>query len=169
MARIITFTGVKKPWGFLGNMAPYPLDHGGKRWRTSEARFQAMRFADADVSIQEEIRQQKSPMGAKFVAKREKKRMAVAPQSSLDLDQMEQVLSLKLEQHPELKAMLLATGDATIIEDSTRRPRGSGLFWGAALKEGRWVGENRLGQMWMKIREELQSAARKPMPFGTAG
>jgi ribA/ribD-fused uncharacterized protein len=167
MVRIVAFTGVKKPYGWLGNMAPYPIDHGGKRWRTSEALFQAMRFADE--TVQEEIRQKASPMAAKFVAKREKKRMVVVPQSNLDLDQMEHVLWLKLEQHPELKEKLVATGDATIIEDSTRRPRGSGLFWGAALKEGQWVGENRLGKMWMNLREELQSVSRKPVLAGTAG
>jgi ribA/ribD-fused uncharacterized protein len=167
MVRIVAFTGVKKPYGWLGNMAPSPIDHGGKRWRTSEALFQAMRFADE--TVQEEIRQKASPMGAKFVAKREKKRMTVAPQSELDLAQMEHVLWLKLEQHPELKEKLVATGDATIIEDSTRRPRGSGLFWGSALQGGRWVGENRLGKMWMKLRDELRSVSRKPVLAGTGG
>ena len=59
---------------------------------------------------------------------------------------MEIVLRLKLKQHPELKRKLVATGKATIIEDCSRRPRGSGMFWGAALKDGQWVGENMLGR-----------------------
>ena len=119
-------------------MAPYPIRHAGKTWRTSEALFQAMRFDDE--AIQEEIRQKKSPMAAKFVAKRLKRQMTVVPQSDLDLAQMEHVLWLKLEQHPDLKEKLLETGESQIVEDSTSRPRGSGLFWGAALKDGQWVG-----------------------------
>ena len=38
-----------------------------------------------------------------------------------------------------------------------------GAFWGAALKDGQWVGENTLGKMWMKLREELKEKNR-PAP-----
>jgi predicted NAD-dependent protein-ADP-ribosyltransferase YbiA (DUF1768 family) len=68
---------------------------------------------------------------------------------------MEAVLRLKLGQHPDLKGQLLATRDEEIIEDCTSRPRGNALLWGAALRDGAWVGENRLGRLWMKLREEL--------------
>jgi predicted NAD-dependent protein-ADP-ribosyltransferase YbiA (DUF1768 family) len=71
---------------------------------------------------------------------------------------MELVLWLKLEQHPDLEEKLLGTGESQIVEDCSRRPHGSGLFWGAALQDVRWVGENRLGKLWMKLREELRSA-----------
>ncbi len=49
---------------------------------------------------------------------------------------MKVCLKLKLEQHPELRDRLLATGDDEIIEDCSKRKRGSGLFWGAALEDG---------------------------------
>lgn len=153
--QIIAFTKVKAPHGWLGNMAPFPIRHAGKTWRTAEALFQALRFDDE--AIREEIRSKKSPMGAKFVAKRNKARMVVVPRSQEDLALVEMVLRLKLEQHPKLREMLLETGRAEIIEDATRRPRGSGLFWGAALEDGQWVGENHLGKLWMKVREEVRS------------
>lgn len=155
MARFVAFTSAAKPYGWLSNMAPHPIHFAGKVWRTSEALFQAMRFEDE--VIQEEIRGKLSPMAAKFVAKKHKSRMVVVPQSDLDLAHMEHVLWLKLEQYPELKEKLLETGDMPIIEDCTRRPHGSGLFWGAAWRDGRWVGENRLGKIWMKLREERKS------------
>jgi ribA/ribD-fused uncharacterized protein len=156
MEPIIAFTKVALPYGWLGNMAPYPVTHGGKTWRTAEALFQALRFEDE--SIREAIRQETSPMAAKFVAKKHKAAMVVEPMGAADLDNMRLVLRLKLQAHPALRRQLLATGEARIVEDCSRRPHGSGLFWGAALREGRWVGENWLGRLW----EEWRASLREP-------
>jgi N-glycosidase YbiA len=153
MQQIIAFTKVQLPFGWLGNMAPYPIRHAGQVWRTSEALFQALRFNDP--LIREEIQRQQSPMAAKFVAKRFKHSMVVTPRSQEDLVNMKLVLRLKLEQHPELQDKLLETRKAEIIEDCTRRLCGSSLFWGVALQDGQWVGENQLGKLWMKLRDEL--------------
>ena len=65
---VVTFTKVKLPNGWLGNMAPYPLEYEGVTYRTSEALFQALRFALGP--IREVI------MGAKMVAKRQRRRAA---------------------------------------------------------------------------------------------
>jgi len=153
---IIAFTKVALPFGWLGNMAPYPVTYGGKAWRTTEALFQALRFEDE--SIREAIRQEKSPMAAKMVAKRHKSQMVVVPMGAADLDNMRRALRLKLQAHPALGRQLLATGGARIVEDCSRRPHGSGLFWGAALREGRWVGENWLGRLWEELRASLRES-----------
>jgi len=42
---------------------------------------------------------------------------------------------------------------ATRFKDCTNRQNESGLFWGAALKDGVWVGENQLGKFWMYLRD----------------
>jgi predicted NAD-dependent protein-ADP-ribosyltransferase YbiA (DUF1768 family) len=80
--------------------------------------------------------------------------MVVEPMSALDLDNMRLCLKLKIEQHPELREKLIQTGEAPIMEDCTRRQRGSGLFWGAALIEGEWKGQNWLGRLWMELRQQ---------------
>jgi ribA/ribD-fused uncharacterized protein len=149
----IAFTKVRLPHGWLGNMSPYSIVLDGTTWRTAEALFQALRFDDAE--IREEIRAQQSPMGAKMVAKKHRARMVVEPQSAADIENMRTVLRLKLSQHPELSQELIRTGDALIIEDCSQRPRGSGLFWGAALQQQQWVGQNQLGKLWMELRNEL--------------
>ena len=59
---------VKDLHGWLGNMSPYPIEFNGKLYRTTEALFQALRFSDEEVI--EAIRAEKSPMAAKFAAKR---------------------------------------------------------------------------------------------------
>lgn len=152
----IAFTKVKLPFGWLGNMARFPIVFNEKEWPTSEALFQALRFKDGD-EIQEQIRLAKSPMTAKFLAKAKEtqKRMVIEPQSEEDVDNMRWVLLKKVSQHPSLKEKLLATGDAVIIEDCTKRQRGSGLFWGAAKTEEGWKGENVLGKLWMELRASL--------------
>jgi len=147
---------VKESHGWLGNMSPFPVEFNGKRFRTTEALFQALRFSDEEVV--EKIRAQKSPMAAKMVAKPHKCRMVVEPLSAADVENMKECLRLKLEHHPELCDRLLATGDAEIIEDCTKRKRGSALFWGAALEDGVWKGSNVLGNLWMELRQELRAS-----------
>lgn len=153
--KVVAFTKVALAYGWLGNMAPYCIQWGGKEWRTTEALFQARRLSDDDPA-REDIRASKSPMQAKMLAKTTAHRRVIVPLSAADVQLMEEILRLKLEQHPHLRGDLKDTGDATIIEDCTARPRGTGLFWGAAKQaDGTWKGDNVLGKLWMKLRKEL--------------
>jgi ribA/ribD-fused uncharacterized protein len=154
---LIAIRKVAEPHGWLGNMAAYPVVHNGKQYRTTEALFQALRFDDEEVI--EAIRAERSPMVAKFVAKRHRAKMVVEPLGTQDLDNMRLCLWLKLEQHPDLLEMLLATGDEMIVEDCSKLQKGAGLFWGAASVDGEWRGENWLGKLWMEIRESLVKIA----------
>jgi len=154
--RTIAFTKVTLPYGWLGNMSRHPVTHDGKEWKTTEALFQAMRFAPPSP-VRELIRAEKSPMGAKMVAKKHADQRVVEPLSEADVVLMKLVLRLKIMTYPDLKKELLGTDDAIIVEDVTKRPGGTGSFWGAALQEdGTWKGENVLGKLWMEIREELK-------------
>ena len=76
-------------------------------------------------------------------------------------------LRAKVAAHPWMARKLVATGKALIIEDVTRRPRGSGMVWGAARdKEKReWRGHDWLGRLWMKLRTEL----RRSVPMAPSG
>lgn len=153
MTDVIAFTKVALPYGWLGNMAPFPVTHDGLVWRTTEALFQALRFDDR--TIRELIRAERSPMGAKFVAKGHAPSMVIDPTGAADVGNMKRVCRLKLQQHPELVPLLRETGDRQIIEDVTGRQGGRHRFWGAALVDGVWVGDNVLGKIWMELRGEL--------------
>ena len=148
----IRFTKVSLPFGWLGNMSPYPIEYQGKKWRTSEALFQALRFNDEE--IKELIRLEKSPMGAKMKAKKHKALMSVSPLSKEDVSNMEMCIRLKIKQHPGLLDQLLSTQGMEIYEDVSSRPRGSGLFWGAKRTDSGWEGDNILGKIWMKVRDK---------------
>ncbi len=154
---MITFTKVALPYGWLGNMSPHPIQYQGREWRTSEALFQALRFAPEDI-IRDEIRSMVSPMSAKMVAKHYREKMVVVPQGPEDLNNMRRCLVLKASQWPVIEQDLLDTKDELLVEDCTRRPRGSGPFWGMVqMPDGVWKGENVLGRLWMEVRDFYRS------------
>ena len=138
----------------MGNMSPYTIYYKNKQYRTSEALFQCLRFNDDNII--EEIRNSKSPMSAKMVSKKHKSKMFLKPMSTEDIKNMKFVIDLKLKQHPGLVNQLLATKAELIIEDCTKRPGGSGLFWGAAFQNDCWKGKNWLGKIWMNFREDYK-------------
>jgi ribA/ribD-fused uncharacterized protein len=154
MKETIAFTKVALPFGWLGNMAPYPVTWEGREWRTTEALFQALRFSDEE--IREKIREQKSPMSAKMVSKPFADRRVVEVGSAQDIENMKLCIQLKLEQHPQLQQELSKTGDKLIVEDVTSRgARGTNLLWGSLQKDGEWHGQNVLGHLWMQARDKL--------------
>lgn len=132
----------------------FPVVYQGQTWRTTEHLFQAMRFEDEGIKTA--IQNEKSPLAAKIVAKKNAEKMVVKPCSDQDLENMKQCLRLKVQQHPELAEMLLETQNEIIVEDVTKRGvKGNNLFWGMANVEGEWVGKNILGNMWAELRQEL--------------
>ncbi len=150
----IVFNTVKGKYGWLGNMAPFPIRYQNQIWRTSEALFQAMRFEDK--TVREMIRNEKSPMAAKMKAKKMKHLMVVEPMSDFDLENMGKCVRLKFEQHPELVEALVKTGNEIIIEDIGNRNGERHLFWGAKkISETEFEGKNRMGEILMELRKEM--------------
>jgi ribA/ribD-fused uncharacterized protein len=164
--RTITITKVRLPYGWMSNMSPHPVEHEGVRYRTSEALFQCLRF-QGHPEVQQEIRAQPSPMGAKMIARKNRQllnRSEPWDEDEDDIDRMRLCLKLKLAQHPDLQQALLATGDALIIEDCSKRDRESARFWGAVWENGAWVGRNVLGTLWIELREELRQGRSPGSP-----
>ena len=147
------FNGVKEPNGWMGNMAPYPITYNGQVWRTSESLFQSMRYDDD--SVKEIIRGEKSPMGAKMKAKKNRDQMVVVPMSELDVENMRKCVKMKFDAHPQLKRQLMNTKDSFIYEDIGNRNGERHKFWGAKkLSESEGDGNNMMGKILMDLREE---------------
>lgn len=66
---------------------------------------------------------------------------------------MEDVVRYKFTKHEDLKQKLLETGDSELIEGNDWK-NGADTIWGISLKTG--IGENNLGKILMKIRDELK-------------
>lgn len=157
----VLIRGVRDLYGWLGNMSPFPVAYEGKEYRTTEALFQALRVSDEET--REAIRAEKSPIGAKLRAKARAHMRTVQCLSDEDLDLMRLCLRLKIERHPQLRRWLIQTADMPIVEDCSRRPRGTGLFWGAAHVQGdEWNGWNKLGALWMELRTSCQAEVSAP-------
>ncbi len=60
---------------------------------------------------------------------------------------MRKALRAKFEQHPELRALLLATAPAKLVEHTE-----NDAYWGDG---GNGKGKNRLGYLLMELREQL--------------
>ncbi len=144
MANVINFYSTKDEYGCFSNFAAYPITLGGERWPTTEHYFQAQKFAEP--AHREAIRNTASPMVAARMGRDRTKKLR-DDWESVKVQIMTDAVRAKFTQHAELRSMLLATGDAKIVEHTA-----NDSYWGDG---GDGKGENMLGQILMKIRAEL--------------
>lgn len=134
-------TSFKGDYFFLSNFYSAPVSYGGFLFQNNEAAFQA-------AKCPERMRQfcGLNPRDAKRLGCLVKLR----PDWELvKYDVMYEVCKSKFTRNPDLRAKLLATGEAELIEGNTWGDQ----EWGVC----RGVGENHLGKTLMKIRSELRS------------
>lgn len=142
---VINFYSVSDEYGEFSNFAPYPIRLDDKLWPTSENYFQAQKFQDH--THQEEIRKTKSPMVAARMG-RSRKRPLRKDWESIKDQVMRTAVLAKFTQHDDLRALLLSTGDAELVEHTT-----NDSYWGDG---GDGSGENMLGRILTEVREQLQ-------------
>lgn len=160
---MISLTKYRDPWlaekvndviGFyprefycFDNFSAFSIQWNGYVYPTVEHAYQAASFMGSDDGVAEEIRNSRSPDEAKRIkAANAHKRRENWDNEKLSV--MEELLRLKVMQHPYVFKKLLETGDLEIVEDS---PVDSYWGWG----ENR-DGRNELGKLWMKIRNECK-------------
>lgn len=152
----ILFNKVKEPFGWLGNMSPYAIKFGERRYPTAEHLFQIGRLGFNHPDIDELIKI-KSPMALKMKVKSMKDQFIYEPLGEKDLYVMEQTINLKFLQHDNLRAMLKDTDDMILVENVFfRKTKGAALFWGGYLDDdANLIGKNMLGNILMKTRKHL--------------
>jgi len=140
----IRFYAVADDHGSFSNFAPYPIVIGKQQWSTTEHYFQAQKFANP--ADQEQVRKAKTPGIAARLGRSRKKKLR-RDWETARVDVMRVALRAKFEQHPDLRALLLSTGDAQLIEHTDRD-----AFWGDG---GDGSGHNMLGRLLMELRGRL--------------
>lgn len=155
--KIISFRTKDDPFGWMGNMAHFAVKHRGVTYKSPEHLFQSLRY-EGHPRIQKQIREHPNSLYMKKTVHRRSVRLITPLDPKQDKERMLITLRAKVAAHPWMARKLVATGKALIIEDVTRRPRGSGMVWGAALDEEKkeWRGHDWLGRLWMKLRTELR-------------
>ena len=143
---VIEFYSTREAYGAFSNFAPHSIELDRVRWPTVEHYFQAQKFAGTPHV--EAIRQAPSPtLDARMGRSRAR---PLRPDWELVKDKiMLRAVRAKFAQHADLAALLLATGDALIVERS-RRDR----YWGNG---GDGSGANKLGLILMSVRAELRA------------
>ncbi|MGE0399417.1 MAG: NADAR family protein [Kofleriaceae bacterium] len=141
----IAFYSVNDEYGAFSNFALYEVRLRGKTWPTTEHFFQAMKFEDRED--QEEIRRANSPMLAASMG-RDRKRKLRRDWERVKVGVMREAVEAKFRQHDELRAMLLGTGDAKLVEHTDNDD-----FWGDG---GDGSGKNELGRILMAVRAALR-------------
>jgi ribA/ribD-fused uncharacterized protein len=146
---VINFYSTSDEYGCFSNFSAHPIRLDGKTWPTSEHYFQAQKFVG--TPREDEIRRAKSPMVAA--------RMGRSRDFKLrrDWESVKDAVRAKFTQHADLRAVLLGTGEAKIVEHTEND---SYSYWGDG---GDGSGKNRLGQILMRVREELRGGSGKPM------
>ena len=129
-------------FGFLSNFYEASIWVGGERYPSVEHAYQAAKAGDE--STKKLIREARTPAVAK--------KLGYSCQLPFDwdakkVDIMRDLVRKKFE-NPLLRSMLLATGDAVLIEGNTWNDR----FWGVC----KGVGENWLGRILIDVRSECR-------------
>lgn len=128
-------------YAFLSNFYSSPIQYEGIVYPTVEHMFQALKALDMET--RKKIANAATPGQAKRLGR------SVALREDWEevkVDVMRTALQLKFS-NPALRAKLIATGDAELIEGNTWNDR----FWGVC----RGTGKNMLGLLLMELRCSL--------------
>lgn len=139
MTREIDFYSTSEEYGWLSNFHRARQVVLDTEYPTNEHFYQSMKCAIDDDA--EMIRLAGTPSEAKRLGQLVLRR---PDWDEVRVGFMLLGLLAKFQQNPDLRERLLATGDATLHEDSP-----TDLFWGKK-------GQDMLGRLLMQVREELQ-------------
>jgi ribA/ribD-fused uncharacterized protein len=151
---IYFYGSAEVPYGCFSNFSAHGFDLDGHWWPTAEHYYQAQKFAgtrDADV-----IRNAATPSQAAHLG-RDPSRPLRRDWERVKDDVMRRAVAAKFTAHPDIRAVLLATGDEYIVEDSP-----TDKYWGRG-RDG--TGKNMLGRILMHTRLAAVESAREGRPI----
>jgi len=151
METIYFYNQNEKPYGCFSNFSKHGITADGKYWATSEHFFQAQKFAG--TPHEERVRLTPTPKAAAELG-RDRSLPLRTDWEMVKEEVMRRALYAKFTQHPDLGSLLLATGNAELVENTQ-----GDIYWGCG-KDG--TGKNRLGILLMELREQLR--AENPNP-----
>lgn len=127
---------------FLSNFYSYPIEYEGIVYPSNEHAFQAAK--SLDEAVRKEIASLPTPGQAKRMGRHVELR---SDWEKVKVDIMYELCKTKFSSI-EMKEKLLATGNEPLEEGNTWNDQ----FWGVC----RGKGENHLGKILMKVRDELK-------------
>jgi N-glycosidase YbiA len=141
----IYFYSSTDDYGCFSNFSSHGFGLDGKYWPSSEHYFQAMKFKG--TKHEEDVRKAKTPKEAARRGRDRKRPLSKKWESSKDQVMYRAVLK-KFESHDDIARVLISTGAEKLVENAP-----GDYYWGCGANG---TGKNRLGQILMKVREELK-------------
>ena len=142
----VTFQNKSPEFSELNNLHVAPFTIDGKQYASVEHYLQVQKFP-SNPDLQEQIRSSKTPSNAKTLAGATDSPVRPDWDAVRD-DVVRKALRAKFTQNPNLKDILLSTGDRPLQEIS------SDSYWGIGRTK---KGKNRLGLLLMELRSSLRA------------
>lgn len=155
-ADISFYRSNEKPYGVFSNLYRRPMVFEGREYPTSEHAYQAGKARKE--AVREWILSAPSPSLVAMAAHGLYTWDINPDWSRTKYDRMREVLRAKFTQHEDLKAVLLSTGNARLVEVG-RTDNLVNRTWG----EVNGKGLNMLGVLLMEVREELRVQAERKL------
>jgi len=143
----IYFYTATDQYGCFSNFSLHRFFLDGYQWPSVEHYFQAQKFFG--IPYRDVIRRAKNPKEASVLGKTRKYKLR-ADWDQVKDELMYKAVKTKFKTHSDIRAILLGTIDEEIVENSPYD-----YYWGCG-QDGN--GQNRLGKILMRVREELGQA-----------
>ena len=140
--------GFRGKYYFLSNFSNYPVEYEGVFYPTSEHAFQAAKFNN--IEYRKQICNASTPGEAKGLGRSRKFPVRKHWDDGLAIQAMSQIIANKFRNNPELKDLLLETGDAILVETNDWNDD----VWGDSTTT-ETAGRNQLGIILMTVRASL--------------
>lgn len=147
---IILFYSQTDEYGEFSNFSRHGFQIDGQYWKTVEHYFQAMKFAG--TAYADKVREARDPREAKKLGRRRDWPLRTDWETVKD-DVMRVAVLEKFRTHDDLRDLLLATGEADIVENAPMD-----YYWGCGADGS---GKNRLGKILMEVRAILRAEAEQ--------
>lgn len=154
MKEVRFYRANERPFGAFSNLFKRAIEFEGESFPTAEHAYQAGKPRKPEV--RKWLMQAPSPSLLAMAAHGLYVWDINSDWSKVKFDRMKRVLQAKFGQHEDLKALLLSTGSARLVETATV-DNAVNRLWG----EVNGVGQNKLGELLMEVRAELASQAMK--------
>ncbi|PPS43439.1 NADAR family protein [Chroococcidiopsis sp. TS-821] len=145
----IYFYKVNEPYGCFSNFSPHGVFLQGKYWQTVEHYYQAQKFVGTpEAAIIPVIHAVKTPEEAAALG-RDCRRQVRSDWEQVKISVMHEAVLQKFLTHKDIQAVLLATGDALLVENSP-----TDYYWGCGADK---TGQNHLGGILMSVRAQIRA------------
>jgi N-glycosidase YbiA len=137
---------IEEIWQYLSPFSAHQIEIWGEKFATVEHAYQTMKFLPGKE--QDEIRNAPSAYASWKLNWKYKGDQSILNPNFDREKVMEELLRAKVAQHPEILEILKASGTRCLLKNVE-----GDEFWGVG-RDG--SGQNKMGKLWMKIREELR-------------